>query len=121
MKESPLFLKSFEMLEWLLAHTQKFPKSQRFVLAKRMEDAALSFHDELIRASRSRETAVALGSADFHLERLRVYNRLAVRLKLASAGQYEHLARMLDELGRLIGGWQRRVRGTHERSDPVRT
>ena len=45
MKESPLFLKSFETLEWILNHTQKFPKHQRFVMAKRIEEAALAFHD----------------------------------------------------------------------------
>ncbi len=40
-RESPLLLKSYETLVWLLRHTQKFPKSQRFVLAKRMEEAGL--------------------------------------------------------------------------------
>ena len=43
--ESPIFRKSYEMLVWLLAHTRKFPKDQRFVMAKRMEEAALDFHD----------------------------------------------------------------------------
>ncbi len=47
MKESPIFLKSFETLEWILNHTQKFPKHQRFVMAKRIEEAALAFHDNL--------------------------------------------------------------------------
>jgi hypothetical protein len=53
MKESPLFVKSFEMLEWLLDHTRKFPKHQRFVMAKRMEEAALAFHDNLIWATKT--------------------------------------------------------------------
>ena len=53
MKESPIFIKSFEMLQWLLNHTRKFPKHQRFVMARRMEEAALDFHDEILRATRS--------------------------------------------------------------------
>jgi 23S rRNA-intervening sequence protein len=109
MKESPLFLRSFELLEWLLNHTRAFPKHQRFVLAKRMEDAALSFHDELLRATKLGGPAEALVQADFHLARLRTYGRLALRLKLSSFAQYEHLAGRLDELGRLLGGWQRRL------------
>jgi hypothetical protein len=36
-KESPIFIKSYEMLTWLLNHTRKFPKHQRFVMARRME------------------------------------------------------------------------------------
>jgi hypothetical protein len=37
------FVKSFEMLEWLLNHKRGFPKHQRFVMVQRMEQAALSF------------------------------------------------------------------------------
>ncbi len=51
MKESPIFIKSFEMLQWLLNHTRKFPKHKRFVMARRMEEAALDFHDEVVRAT----------------------------------------------------------------------
>lgn len=105
--ESPLFLKTHEMLLWLLAHTQNFPKSQRFVLAKRMEDAALDFHDCLLRAGKSRRKSAALTEADVHLDRLRRYNRLAHGLKLHNETQYEHLARIVEELGRLLGGWLR--------------
>ena len=110
MKESPIFLKSFETLVWLLDHTRKFPKHQRFVMAKRIEQAVLSFHDELVWTTKTSARAEALVRADFHLERLKVYNRLSMKLELLSLGQYEHLARELDELGRLLGGWQRAVR-----------
>ena len=84
MKESPIFIKSFETLEWILNHTSKFPKPQRFVMAKRIEEAALAFHDNLLLAAKRQEKRAALGEADFHLERLKVYNRLAMRLKLSS-------------------------------------
>ena len=59
MKESPIFLKSFETLEWILQHTAKFPKHQRFVMAKRIEDAALAFHDNLIWATKVPEKGPA--------------------------------------------------------------
>lgn len=48
MKESPIFIKNYEMLTWLLNHTRKFPKHQRFVMARRMKDATLDFHDEAL-------------------------------------------------------------------------
>ena len=57
MKESPIFIKSFETLEWILDHTRKFPKHQRFVMAKRIEEAALKFHDNLIWATKTQEKA----------------------------------------------------------------
>ena len=35
MQESPIFVRTFDLLIWLLPFTQKFPKEQRFVLAAR--------------------------------------------------------------------------------------
>ena len=109
MKESPIFLKSFETLRWILDHTKKFPKHQRFVMARRIEETALDFHDSLIRATKIRNKQEALKEADFGLERLKTYNRLCRELKLHSFDQYEYLAGHLDELGRLLGGWQKSV------------
>ena len=112
MQESPIFVKSLETLRWVLDHTKKFPKHQRFVMAKRIEEAALDFHDCLIGATKaSGGKATSLDEADFHLERLKTYNRLCRDLKLLSFGQYEHLAGRLDELGRLLGGWRKRGKG----------
>ncbi len=37
MKQSPIFIKVYDLSKWLLEHTHKFPKSQRFVMAKRVE------------------------------------------------------------------------------------
>jgi hypothetical protein len=115
MKESPIFIKSFETLEWVLQHTSKFPKHQRFVMAKRIEEAALSFHDSLVWASKTQEKSNPLSEADFHLERLKIYNRLAMRLKLSSFAQYEYLAKALEELGKLLGGWQRSLKSSAAR------
>ncbi len=115
MKESPIFIKSFEMLEWILDHTSKFPKHQRFVMAKRIEEAALSFHDSLVWASKTQEKNDPLIEADFHLERLKIYNRLAVQLKLSNFGQYEYVAKALEELGKLLGGWQRSLKSSAAR------
>lgn len=54
--ESPIFVKSYELTRWLLAHTQKFPKSQRFVLAQRLEQAALDLIDALTAAGRTHKS-----------------------------------------------------------------
>lgn len=107
---SPIFLKSLEMVAWLLAHTQKFPKSQRFVLAKRMEEAALSFQDALLWATKTPREREALMDADDPLERLRMDNRLGLRLRLHAMGSYGYLPRALEEIGRLLGGWMRSAR-----------
>ncbi len=113
MKESPIFLKSYETLVWLLEHTAKFPKNQRFLMAKRMEDAALEFHERINQAAHraGAPAAESLAEADEVLANLKMYNRLAKDLKLLAFHQYEYLAVALDEIGKLLGGWLRSLRG----------
>jgi len=50
-KHSPIFIKVFETTLWLLDHTRKFPKDQRFTMAKRIEDTFLSFYDAILDAT----------------------------------------------------------------------
>jgi hypothetical protein len=104
-KESPIFLKTHDMIVWLLEHTIKFPKSQRFVMAKRVEQSALNFYDFLVAAGKGHNLLSNLQSADIELERLRHHIRLCVDLKLFSVDQYKHVSLQLVEVGKLLGGW----------------
>jgi hypothetical protein len=106
MNESPIFTKSYEMTKWLMEHTIKFPKSQRFVMAKRVEETVLNLYDALVEAAKSKSGAKgALLRADLELERLKHYLRLCVDLQLFSLKQYEHASHLAVEVGRLLGGW----------------
>jgi hypothetical protein len=106
--QSPVFVKAYDLLRWLLPATAKFPKQQRFVLARQIEEAAFAVHRALLRA---RLEPRGLAEADLNLAALRSYLRLATDLKFFSVNQYEHAARLVDELGRLVGGWQRSTNG----------
>ena len=46
-----------------------------------------------------------LRAADLHLDKLRFYLRLIAHWHWLSQGQYEHVSRMVAEIGRLLGGW----------------
>ena len=111
-KESPIFIKTYEMMVWVLEHTAKFPKNQRFLLARRIEDAVLDLYEKLNQAALAKEKqgGPALHAADAVLANLKLYNRLAKDLKLLAFNQYEYLAIKLDEIGRLLGGWRRRLK-----------
>ena len=105
MADSPIFVKTYDFLLWLLPQTLKFPKSQRFVLAQRLHGSALTFHELLIRARKVRPNRRILIDADVELEKVRLHLRLAHELGLLSGGQYEHASRLVVEIGRLLGGW----------------
>ena len=104
-RQSPIFSKTSDFILWLLQHTEKFPKSERFRLAKRIEDSAFDFYESLIRAVKSQHKRRVLLEADLELDKLRLYVRLAHARQLTSHQQYGHAAAALTEIGKLLGGW----------------
>jgi hypothetical protein len=94
---------------WLIPRTTKFPREQRFVLARAVQETALSLHETLIEAAMVDKGArpAALAAADVELTKLRFYVRLCKDLELIQMNQYQHVAEMLAEIGRLLGGWQK--------------
>lgn len=105
MAESPIFTRTYDLLRWLLPVTVKFPRAQRFVLAERVQKTALDFQEQLIDAGRAAQPKPLLQRADTPLTKLRLYLRLCRDLELLTGGQYEHVARQVNEVGRLLGGW----------------
>lgn len=108
-KQSPIFTKTSQFILWLLDHTERFPKSERFRLARRLEDSAFNFYELLVQAARSQPKHTVLLQADLELDKLRLYLRLAQARKLTTVSQYQHAAGMLVEIGRLLGGWLKSV------------
>ena len=107
--QSPIFVKTYDFLLWLIPLTLKFPKSQRFLLAERLSRMALDFYDLILEAVMDPERqADLLGVADRRLTKIRLYLRLSYDLHCISQGQFEHAARRVDEIGRLMGGWQKK-------------
>lgn len=113
MPESPIFARTYDMLLWLVPRTHKFPREYRFSLVQRIQDTAHGVHRALVEAAiapEGEQKAAMLRRADVELTLLRFNVRLAHDLKLLDDGGYEHMAGMLAEIGRLLGGWQKKNR-----------
>lgn len=107
--QSPLFIKTESFMLWLFDHTQKFPKSERFRLAKRIDDYLLDFYEALVCASKSQQKMQWLKQADVKLTLLRAMLRLAVEMKYFSLDQYRYASEHVTELGKLLGGWMKKA------------
>ena len=113
-EEMVIFSRTFDLLTWLLPHCEKFPKAQRYLVVQRLGDAALDFQGALFHANtqRGEQRLLHLRAADGDLTTLRLYLRLAYQWEWLSVGQYEHVSKMVEEIGRLLGGWIRQSQGT---------
>ncbi len=110
MSQSPIFVKTYDLLLWLIPQTTTFPREHRFVMARRVQDTALRFQEYLIEAGtlpeqKKQAKLEYLNQADVELTKLRFQLRLCRDLKLLNPGQHRHVSQMVDEIGRLLGGW----------------
>lgn len=107
-----IFTRTYDLLQWLLPRCERFPKAQRFVLTKRLEDAALDFQEMLFLANahNGRTRLAHLQTADAHLNKLRLYLRLVHQWEWLTTGQYEHVSKLVTEIGKLLGGWLRQTK-----------
>jgi four helix bundle protein len=108
-EEMPIFTRTFDLLTWLLPATNHFPRAHRYTFTSRLLDATFDLREHLEAANRclGKQRMAYLDIADGDLDRVRGYIRLAVRWQWLSAGQYQHVAEMTAEIGRLLGGWKK--------------
>lgn len=104
-KAGPALEAMFRFIVWLIPTLDKFPRSQRFLLGDRIQSTALDVLEQLIDATYSKARERALGEANLGLEKLRFLLRIGVELHYLDLRRYEHAARSVDEIGRMVGGW----------------
>ena len=109
--ELPIFTHWLQFLEWLLPATEKFPRRVRFTFADRINTLALDIAEDLVEARYSRDKQAILRRANLRLEKLRVLLRLCHRLRYLPHAGYEHAARSINEVGRMLGGWIKEQQG----------
>lgn len=103
--ELPIFVKWMEFLEWLLPTTAKFPRKVRHTFAERIENLGLDVAENLTEARYRSDKLALLHNINVKLEKLRVLLRLSHKLQYLPHNGYEHAARSINEVGRMLGGW----------------
>lgn len=105
--EMIILTRTFDLLAWLGPRSEKFPRVYRLTVTQRLMSAALDFQESIFDALSQGGTTrhKHLRAADAHLNKLRLYLRLAHRWKWLNDGQYKHVSTMVAEVGRMLGGW----------------
>lgn len=99
------------LLAWAVPAVAKFPRSYRFTLGERIEQRLYRILELLIRAcyAARAEKRPFLVDANVELEILRHELRIAFGFRLWSERQIEHGTRLIETVGRQLGGWLRAV------------
>jgi hypothetical protein len=103
-RTGPAVKAHYRLTAWIMT-AERFPRSQRPLLGDRIQTVALDPLDALIEATYTRDRRGHLARANLALEKLRFLLRLAYDRRYLHARGYEHAARSIDEVGRLVGGW----------------
>jgi len=108
-EELTVITKAYDLMREMTRRVAKLPRDYKFVLGDRILSNVYELFDTLIEAKFTPDKLPLLDRANLRLERMRFQVRLAHDEKLISASQYEVAARLIDEVGRLVGGWRRAV------------
>jgi len=105
-----------ELLLWLIPQLDKLPRARRFTLGERIEACLIEVLELLVEAAYARNKETPLRRANLRLETVRHLWRVGFELNDIATRQYEHGAKLIDGLGRQIGGW---LRSRDQQSHPA--
>lgn len=107
-RQAPIYVRTHDLLDWLVPHLEGWPRPQRFFLARQALESATQFYRLLLRARKVRgdDRRRVLLDADVELETLKALLRLGQERRYMNLGQYQHVSVMLADIGRQLGGWR---------------
>ena len=110
-QDLPAVQKAYDLGKEILPRVGNYPKEYKFSLGERLNDNVLDIIELLVQAAYTREKVNLLDRANMKLERMRFLLRLSHELGALSTKGFEHVMKMVTELGRQIGGWRKQAAG----------
>jgi len=105
-KENVLTL-TYDLMLYLIPQLEKFPRSQKFMLADRIQNKLMDVLEYLIKAYyvRGNQKKSLLLEVNVYLEQLRYYIRLSKDLRCIDIRKYELIAEKVNVIGKQVGAW----------------
>lgn len=108
-EELKILQKTYDMILYGNICLRQFPKHEKHVMAADIRQSMYRLLELIVRANKKYHKKTTLQDIDVELEVLRTYIRLASdqELKYLPIKKYENWAKMLNEIGRMLGGWMK--------------
>ncbi len=104
----PILKKSYDLYKVFHDYRKIIPKAERFTVYERSENLIVDMMELFLEAGYTRSNkVVTLEKASVKLNTLRFFVRLMKETKSLDLKKYTILQEMIDEIGRMLGGWIR--------------
>lgn len=107
----PILKKSIDLYKTYYLYAQGFPKKDKYTIGATCEKYLIQIIELLVEASYlpKEQKLSSLQQASTKLEALKVFIRLLFELKVIDQKKYIQLQSMIQEIGKMFGGWIRSV------------
>ena len=109
-----IYQKYMDLVEHSYGMIRKFPKSEKFSLAAHIKDSMFDTLRYILRANKiygnTNRRLDLLNTIDAEIQLQKIFVRIAHSNKYISSKQYMNWSKMLDEIGRILGGWIKATR-----------
>ncbi len=108
----PIFKKTYDLYKEFYTCLKSFPKQDKYSLGEKCNLILIEILGHLLEISNlsGLEKISCLGKISVKLNLFRVYIRLAKDIKVLENKKYILIQEMVDEIGRMLGGWIRKIK-----------
>ena len=111
--------RTYQLILWAVPQVNRYPRDHRFTLGDRTINHLYDLLELLVQASYTRDKQHLLQRASLEVDLLRHMLRLARDFKVMGLRRHEHGVRLLDDIGRQVGGWRRAGAGKGSKGKPT--
>lgn len=107
--EIPVIKKVYELYKTFYGYSKLFPKKDKYVLGSKCEEYIVATLELLLAASSApkSEKFVHIRQANIKFDALKIFIRITNDIKMLDNKKYLALQKQLQEIGRMLGGWQK--------------
>lgn len=105
----PIVAKTYELYKTFYQYLLLFPKRDKYTLGSKCENYIISVLELLLAAGSSakEKKLLLIQQASVKFDALKIFIRLAKDLKCMDNKKYITLESYLQEIGKMLGGWQK--------------
>jgi len=103
----PVFQRSYDLNLEIYRTTHNFPREYKYSLGQKLKEISGEMLDWIVIANAQEDKAPYFPKIKLQLERLRIQVRIAYDLKILNAKKLEFLSRILEDISKQTGGWEK--------------